>query len=162
MLPGMQDDPHGAFADMATLQSTVKALGQIWESFMNDLQAEPDPMCSGAKLGDNTVIAWVGDTLKDPNQSSGWPDGTPSNSNAMWVLGAGQLRAGWFGQIKGDGTIETWNPTTGANMPGGSSAAMAGPASAAVLFAIAKGDMRRVQDFYRGAGLDGVVKLKQM
>lgn len=162
MLPGMQDDPHGAFADMATLQSTVKALGQIWESFMNDLQAEPDPMCSGAKLGDNTVIAWVGDTLKDPNQSSGWPDGTPSNSNAMWVLGAGQLRAGWFGQIKGDGTLETWNPTTGANVPGGSSAAMAGPASAAVLFAIAKGDMRRVQDFYRGAGLDGVVKLKQM
>lgn len=162
LLPGMNDDPHGAFGDMQNLQSTVKALGQIWESFMNDLMAEPDSLCAGAKLGDNTIIAWVGDTLKDPFTPSGWPDGTPKNSNAMWVLGANQLRGGWFGQMKGDGTIETFDPTTGANVAGGSSAAMAGPAGAAVLYAVAKGDMRRVQDFYRGPAIDGLVVPKQM
>ena len=32
----------------------------------------------------------------------------------------------------------------------------------ALLYAIAKGDMRRVQDFYRGAAIDGVVKPKNM
>lgn len=162
LLPGMNDDPHGAFADLQNTITTIKGLGQIWETFFSDLMAEDDPLCAGAKLGDNTVMAWVGDTHKDPFDPSGWPDGTNVNSSAMWVFGAGQLRAGWFGQAKPDGTIETWNPTTGANVAGGSSAAMAGPAGGAVLFAVAKGDMRRVQDFYRGAGLDGVVKLKQM
>jgi len=162
LLPGMNDDPHGFFADLQNSVATVQGLGRIWESFFADLMAEDDPMCAGAKLGDNTVMAWVGDTHKDPFQQSGWPDGTANNSSAMWVLGAGQLRAGWFGQAKADGSIETWNPTTGQNMPGGSSAAMAGPAGGAVLFAVAKGDLRRVQDFYRGPGLDGVVKLKQM
>ena len=80
----------------------------------------------------------------------------------MWVFGASQLRAGWFGQMKGDGTVETFDPTTGANVAGGSSAAMAGPAGAAVLYAVAKGDMRRVQDFYRGPAIDGLVVPKQM
>ena len=37
------------------------------------------------------------------------------------------------------------------------SAALAAPASAAVLFAVAKGDMRRVSDFYRGVDIGGVV-----
>lgn len=163
LLPGMNDDPHGAFTDMPTLQSTVKALGQIWEAFMNDLMAEDDPLCAGSKIGDNTVIAWVGDTLKDPNNQSGWPDGTPKNSNAMWVLGAGWTRAGWFGQIKGDGSLETWDPTTGQNTTSGmTSSNLAGPAGAAVLYAVAKGDIRRVQDFYRGPAIDGVVKPKNM
>jgi hypothetical protein len=162
LLPGMNDDPHGAFADLQNTMTTIQKLGQIWEAFFADLMAEDDPMCSGAKLGDNTVMAWVGDTHKDPFNPSGWPDGTANNSSAMWVFGAGQLRAGWFGQAKADGSIETWNPTTGAEVAGGSSAAMAGPAGGAVLFAVAKGDLRRVQDFYRGPGLDGVVKLKQM
>ena len=160
--PGMNDDPHGAFADMATLTSTVITLGKIWDAFMADLMAEPDPMTAGAKLGDNTVIAWVGDTFKTPNNPSGWGDGTAGNSNALYVLGANQLRGGWFGQIKGDNTIETWNPTTGANVPGGTPGPLAAPASAALLYAIAKGDMRRVQDFYRGAAIDGVVKPKNM
>jgi hypothetical protein len=162
LLPGMNDDPHGAFADPTGTAQSIKVLGQIWEAFMADLMAIDDPTSAGSKIGDNTVIAWIGDTHKDPFTPSGWPDGTASNSNAMWVYGAGQLRGGWFGQIKSDGTIETWNPTTGANMPGGVSANMSGPASGAVLFAVSKGDLRRVQDFYRGPGLDGVVHLKTM
>ena len=32
------------------------------------------------------------------------------------------------------------------------------PASAAIAYAIAKGDMRRVNDFYRGVAIDGVVR----
>jgi hypothetical protein len=162
LLPGMLDDPHGAFADPTGTAQSIKTLGQIWESFFADLMAIDDPMCAGAKIGDNTVMAWVGDTHKDPFTPSGWPDGTANNSNAMWVFGAGQLKAGWFGQAKADGSIETWDPTTGAEIQGGSSAAMAGPAGGAVLFAVAKGDMRRVQDFYRGPTLDGVVHVKQM
>jgi hypothetical protein len=162
LLPGMNDDPHGAFGDMQGLQQTAVTLGKIWDGFFADMMAEPDPMCAGAKLGDNLVVTWSGDTPKDPNQPSGWPDGTPNNSNFMFALGNGQLKGGWFGQIHGDGSVDTWDPTTGKDMTGGSSAAMAGPAGAAVLFAVAKGDMRRVQDFYRGPGLDGVVNLKTM
>jgi hypothetical protein len=75
----------------------------------------------------------------------------------MYVMGNGYLRTGWFGQALGNGTIETWNPTTGANVPGGSSAAMSEPASAAVLYATVKGDMRRVRELYRGAAIDGVI-----
>ena len=160
LLPGMQDDPHGAFGDMAGLQSTAMTLGKIWDGFMGDLMATDDPLCSGAKMGDNIVITWCGDTPKDPNTPSGWPDGTPNNANWIYALGNGQLKAGWFGQVKGDGTIMTWDPTTGADMAGGSTANLAPPADAAVLFAVCKGDMRRVQDFYRGAGIDGVVNLK--
>jgi hypothetical protein len=157
----MNDDPHGAFADLQNSIQTVKTLGQIWESFANDLMAEPDPLCSGAKLSDNTVMAWVGDTPKDPLTASGWPDGTNNNSNWMYVLSAGQLRAGWFGDYKAN-SVDTWDPQTGNNVTGGQSANMSGPASAAVLYAVAKGDMRRVQDFYRGTPIDGVVVPKQM
>ena len=35
------------------------------------------------------------------------------------------------------------------------------PAAAAAAYAVAKGDMRRVQDFYRGAAIDGVVNAVQ-
>jgi hypothetical protein len=76
------------------------------------------------------------------------------------VLGNGWLKAGWHGQVKGDGTIETWNPTTGDAVAGGTTAALAGPAGAAVLYAVARGDMRRVNDFYRGADIGGVVTAK--
>jgi hypothetical protein len=162
LLPFMLDDPHGAFADMAGTTATIQSLGKILSAFMADLQAIDDPSCAGSKIGDNTVMAFVGDTHKDPFNMSGWPDGTANNSNVVWVYGAGQLRGGWFGQAKADGTLETWNPTTGAEVAGGSSAAMAAPADGAVLYAVAKGDLRRVQDFYRGPGLDGVIVPKNM
>lgn len=79
----------------------------------------------------------------------------------MYVLGAGHLRSGWFGDVKGNGTIATWNPTTGANLDRGSTldlAALAAPASAAVLYAIGKGDMERVTPFYRGPSIAGAVR----
>jgi hypothetical protein len=162
MMPFANDDPHGAFANMATLTSTVIAFAKVYSAFMADLMAEPDPTCTGAKLADNTVIGWTGDTFKDPNTPGGWPDGTPGNTNILYVQGAGLLRSGWFGDIKGNDAIETWNPSTGANVPGGAAGPLAAPAGAALLYAVAKGDMRRVQDFYRGVPIDGVVKPRQM
>ena len=122
----------------------VETLGKIWDTFMAEMMAEPDPMCAGAKLGDNLVITWSGDTPKTPNAPNGWGDGTPQNSNWIYVLGNGYLKAGWFGQVKADNTIETFNAASGTNVAGGQSAAMAGPAGAAVLYAVARGDMRRV------------------
>lgn len=159
MLPGMNDDPHPAFQNLTDLQTKVQTLGSIWSAFMADLQATPDPRC-GTPLSENTVIAWIGDTGKDPFQAAGWPDGTPQNSNWMYVMGNGYLRSGWFGQVQTNNRIQTWNPTTGANVDGGSSAAMARPASAAVLYAVAKGDMNVVRRYYSGPGIDGVVKPK--
>jgi hypothetical protein len=158
MLPAFLDDPHGAFQDMATLQATAVAYGKMLDAFMGDVMAVDDPMCAGRKIGDNLVMAWIGDTHKNPFNPSGWGDGTTANSNVMWVMSNGYTKAGWFGQDN-KGSIVTWNPTTGADDPAAtmSSAALAAPASAAVLFAVAKGDMRRVSDFYRGVDIGGVV-----
>lgn len=158
MLPAFLDDPHGAFQDMATLAATAQAYGKMLDAFMSDVMGIDDPMCAGRKIGDNLVMAWIGDTTKDPFNSAGWPDGTNSNSNVMWVMSNGYNKAGWFGQDTG-GALTTWNPTTGADDPAAtmSSAQLAAPASAAVLFAVAKGDMRRVSDFYRGVDIGGVV-----
>ena len=76
MMPAFLDDPHGAFQDVATLTATVQAYGKMLDAFMADCMAIDDPMCAGRKIGDNLVMAWIGDTTKDPFTPSGWPDGT--------------------------------------------------------------------------------------
>jgi len=158
IMPAFLDDPHGAFQDMATLASTAVSYGKMLDAFMADCMAVDDPMCAGRKIGDNLVMAWWGDTTKDPFTASGWPDGTTANSSVMWVMSNGYNKAGWFGQDTG-GTLTTWDPTTGKDVPTGgmTSAQLAAPAAAAVLFAVAKGDMRRVSDFYRGVDIGGIV-----
>jgi hypothetical protein len=161
MMPAFLDDPHGAFQNLTTLQQTVEGYGKILDAFMADVMAVPDPMCAGRKIGDNLVMAWNGDTTKDALNKSGWPDGTMNNHNVLYVMGAGFVKAGWFGGINAQKALETWDPATGANTATGmTSAQLAAPASAAVLYAVAKGDMRRVQDFYRGGAIDGVVNLQ--
>jgi hypothetical protein len=160
MLPTFLDDPHGAFQDMATLTATVQQYAKMLDAFMGDLMSIDDPMCAGRKMGDNLVMAWIGDTTKDALNSSGWPDGTMNNHNVMYVFGNGWTKAGWFGGIDANKALNTWDPTTGANTTTGmTSAQLAAPASAAVLFAVAKGDMRRVQDFYRGVDISGVINV---
>jgi hypothetical protein len=150
MLPAMLDDPHGAFADPAASAQTAFALGQILDAFMTDVMAVDDPMCAGRKIGDNLVMTVHGDTFKNPFAPSGWGDGTPANSSILYVLGNGYLNPGWFGEAKEGNTLDTWDPATGANMTNGmSSASLAAPADAAVLYAVAKGDARRVNDFTR-------------
>jgi len=160
MLPAFLDDPHGAFQDVPTLMATVKSFSKMLDAFMGDLMAIDDPMCAGRKIGDNLVMAACGDTFKDPLNSNGWPDGTPNNCNILYVMGNGFTKAGWFGGVGADKTLNTWDPTTGAQKAAGTgmtSAQLANPASAAVLFAVAKGDSRRVSDFYRGVDYSGVV-----
>jgi hypothetical protein len=162
MIPAFLDDPHGAFADMATLTATVKAYGKILGAFMSDVMGMDDPMCAGRKIGDNLVMTWHGDTYKSPQNPSGWGDNTPNGSNALWVLGNGFIKGGWFGGLNTNNVFETWDPTSGANTATGpTSAALEAPASAAVLYAVAKGDARRVQDFFRTDLSPNVINVTQ-
>ncbi len=153
----LRDDPHGAFNDMNNLRMRVSLLGKILDGFMLDLAGYDDASCAGSKLSDNVVMTIHGDTPKNPRDRNGWPDGTPNNSNWMYVYGNGLLKTGWFGGIMRDGTVKGFDPATGADNDT-ASRDLAGPASAAVAYAIAKGDMRRVGDFARGVNINGVVR----
>jgi hypothetical protein len=162
IFPAMLDDPHGMFSGgNAMAQMTAQTLGQIFTAFMNDCANTPDPACSSQKLSDSIIITSHGDTTKDPTNRGGWPDGTPGNSNTLYVYGNGYLKTGWFGNIDGSGNVTGWDPTTGAAVPGQASAMTAAPAGAAVLYAVSKGDSRRVEDFYTGPALTGVINVTQ-
>jgi hypothetical protein len=161
ILPAMRDDPHGAFNNMGQLTNNVVALGKIFDAFLADCAAAPDPSGCGKTLADGVVFTIHGDTPKTPLNRNGWPDGTPQNSNWLYVYGNGFLKTGWHGGIMANGTVNGFNPATGANVQGQASATTANAASAAALYAVAKGDMRRVQDFYRGGSIDGIVNLMQ-
>jgi hypothetical protein len=150
LIPAMQDDPHGAFADPSGSATTLMQLGTMLDAFMNDCMAVDDPMCAGRKIGDNLVMTVHGDTYKDPFAPSGWADGTPQNSSIMYVLGNGFLNPGWFGEATSGTALTTFDPATGANTTSGmTSSALTPSADAAVLYAVAKGDPRRVSDFTR-------------
>lgn len=161
VMPAMRDDPHGAFTDMTSLQANVLALGKIFDAFMADCAATPDPSGCGKTLADGIVMTIHGDTPKTPLDSNGWPDGTPQNSNWLYVFGNGYLKTGWFGGITKGGQVNGFNPADGtaANV---SSQQNANAAAAAAAFAVAKGDMRRVQDFYRGGSIAGLVNPVQI
>lgn len=157
ILPAMRDDPHGAFNNMANLQMTVKTLGLQLDAFLSDLAEVQDPLCTARTLADDVVLTIHGDTPKDPRNMNGWPDGTPGNSNWLYVMGNGYLKTGWFGGVRADGSVDGFDPSTGKNMPNQASTATSAAAGAAVAFAVAKGDMKRVRDFYTGPGIDGIV-----
>lgn len=161
ILPAMRDDPHGAFNDMNGLRMTTTSLGAIFDGFMADLADTPDDSCPGSSLADNIVMTIHGDTPKTPLNRSGWPDGTPGNSNWMYVYGNGLLKTGWHGGIDRNGNVQGWDPATG-NNAGYDGGATAQAATAAVAYAVAKGDDRRVSDFARGVNIDGIVNLVQM
>jgi hypothetical protein len=158
ILPAMQDDPHGAFADVTTLNSNVKTLGMIFDAFMADCMGLADPSGGADTLGDNVVITITGDTPKDALTASGWPDNTASNHNLLYVMGNGYLKTGWFGNLSTGGQLTTWDPTTGG--PGTmTSAQLATYGTSAAAYAIAKGDARRVQDF-NGTAPQGAIVLQ--
>jgi hypothetical protein len=159
IVPALRDDPHGAFGDMASLRDTTQTLGGILDAFMGDLTAAEDPSCSARSLGDNVVMTIHGDTPKDPRVKSGWPDGTPNDSNWIYAMGNGFLKTGWHGGVRANGATDVFDPTTGETVANGSSQSVSAAAGAAVAFAVAKGDMRRVQDFYNGPAIDGIVNI---
>lgn len=157
ILPAFRDDPHGAFNDMGSLRRTVREVGASLDAFLSDLMAIDDPTCGDSRIGENVVVSIHGDTPKNPLRRDGWPDGTPGDSNWCYVLGAGQLRTGWFGGIRRDGNVVGFDPTTGEERGSVTSAATANAASAAITYAVARGDMRRVSDFYRGQSIRGLI-----
>lgn len=159
IIPAMRDDPHGAFGDMGTLRTTVQTLGTMLDAFMADLASMDDPSCSARNLSESVVMTVHGDTPKDPRDRSGWPDGTPNNSNWIYVMGNGYTKTGWFGGVRTNGNTDVFDPTTGNTVPNGNSGDVSAAAGAAVAFAVAKGDMRRVEDFYNGPSIEGIVNI---
>ena len=166
IVPSFRDDPHGLFGggkQQALMDST--ALGKVMDAFMAQAAAAPDPSCSAKSLADNLVITWHGDTTKDPFDENVWGDGTSSNSNTLYVYGNGYLKTGWMGTYTGAGKVSTFDPATGQDVAVSgtvTTGTMANAAAAAALYAVAKGDMRRVQDFYRGQAITGLVNIQQL
>jgi len=147
ILPGLRDDPHQAFADPAGLRQSTTGLQKVLDGFLADLATKTDSV-TGEKLSDAIVITIDGDTPKTPLDRNNWLDDTPSNANWMYVYGGGQLRTGWFGGIDRTGATTGFNPATGAPATyNGDLQAQA--ACAAVAYAIARGNLRAVQDFSR-------------
>jgi hypothetical protein len=161
VLPAMKDDPHGAFNDMNSLLSTVTDLGKVLDGFYADLAMTTDDQCAGQTLADSFVMSIHGDTPKDPLNRNGWPDGTEQNSNWTYVLGNGMLRTGWFGGIDRNGNVKGWDPATGNDAAyNGGNLAKAG--TAAIAYAVARGDARRVGDFANGVNINGIAVPVQM
>ena len=151
-LPAMRDDPHGAFADGSAM-SVPPMLKKVFDGFMNDLKVTVDDN-TGKILADDTVITITGDTTKNPLQRGGWPDGTPNNSNVMWVYSAGHLMSGWFGGTLRNGTAQGFDANGAtATYNGANTARMA---LAAVSYAIAKRDDRAITAFANGIKVAGV------
>lgn len=144
--PAFRDDPHGAFDnnDVAVVPAQLKA---VMDGFMTDLQTTMDANTQ-KPLADNIVITIKGDTFKNPINKDGWGDGTPGNTNVVYIYSSGQLLSGWFGDISAtgavqgvgaDGKLTTYN---GANT--------AKYALASVLYATAMGDDRAIQGLAGG------------
>jgi len=154
------DDPHGAFGGGNQMpMDMAAALGQQYDAFMAQAAATPDPGCSSKSLADNIILTMSGDLPKDPYDRNGWNDGTMNNANFLYVFGNGYLKTGWFGSYDSD-KVSTFDPATGANVAVSqtvTTGSMGPTAAAAAAYAVAKGDLRRVQDFYRGPAFPALV-----
>jgi hypothetical protein len=143
---GFNNDPHGMFANGdAQAAAMAQALGKMLNGIHDLAKSKQDPACSSKTLADRFVFTVSGDTYKSPTNRNGWGDGTPNGTNLLYVMGNGYLKSGWFGEVVG--TVAGWDPATG-NTGGAYNGAMLGnAAAAAALFAVARGDERRVRDF---------------
>lgn len=161
VIPAFRDDPHGAFDNMPTLLDEVAQLGRMLDEFFNDLSVD-DPSCPGNTVADNTILSIHGDTPRTPFQRSNWPDPTPGNCNVAFVYGAGYLKSGWFGAVDrtGDSSIRGWDPTTGEpiDFSGQVRRDNGKHAAAAIAYAIARGDSRRVGDF-TNVNIEGITNI---
>jgi hypothetical protein len=148
VLPGLRDDPHGAFGDISGTTSTLADLKKVFDGFMADITAR--------QMADDVVITVEGDTPKTPVDFRNWADATPGNHNLAYVWSGGQLKSGWFGSVAPNGTVTGFDPATGlARTYDGDLQAQG--AVAAVAYALTRGDLRRVQDFSR-ADITGLVR----
>ena len=163
VMRGFNNDPHGMFANGdAQAMATAQAMGKMLTGIHDLAKSRPDPSCSAKTLADSIVMSFSGDTFKAPFGRNGWGDGTPNGSNLLYVMGAGQLKSGWFGDMDPTMGAVGWDQTTGAasGTYTGRGAELGASAAAALLYAVSKGDARRVADFYNGKALgEGIVNL---
>ncbi len=152
VLPAMRDDPHGAFAD-GSIDLVPPQLKKMLDGFMTHLTQTVDT-ATNKSLADDVVVTISGDTTKDPRERSGWPDGTPGNTNHLYVLGGGHLKTGWFGSSDRNGDVQGFN---GAGNPVAySQDDTAEIALASVAYAIAKRDERLISQFANGTTATGI------
>lgn len=152
VLPAMRDDPHGAFAD-GSVDTVPAQLKGVFDGFMADLVATTDDNTLKS-LADDTVITVCGDTTKNPLDRSGWPDGTPMNTNQVFVYSAGHLKSGWFGQVKANGSVDGFDAQGAAATY--NSGMTARYAMASIAYAIAKRDERKISAFANGLTISGI------
>lgn len=150
-LPAMRDDPHGAFdnGDVNTVPAQLKG---VFDGLMADLVATVDDNTLKA-LADDTVITIHGDTTKNCLQRGGWPDGSPGNTNRVYVYSAGHLKSGNFGSIDRNGTVKGFD-AKGADVAY-NGATTAKFAMASIAYAIAKRDERAISQFANGTTVSG-------
>ena len=147
----MRDDPHGAF-DGGDVNTIPAALKKVFDGFMADLTSTTDDTTLKS-LADDTVITIHGDTTKNPLVRSGWPDGSPGNTNTVYVYSAGHLKSGHFGQVKANGTAEGFNASGAAATYNGAQTSRF--AMASIAYAIAKRDERAISQFANGTTISG-------
>jgi hypothetical protein len=140
-------DPHGTFDDLPGAHTVIKYWGMALDRFYQDLSTAVDPACTMQTLDKTTILTVHGDHPHDPLSRPGWKDSTPGNANWLYVMGNGYIPAGWHGHSRTDNTAGGINPATGLEIPYNGQTAAHG-ASAAILHAIARGDKKKVQEFY--------------
>ena len=169
MMPAFNDDFHAGFEKPGEPLATITVIGATLDAFLADLKV-PDPQCAGSTIADNLVMTFHSDTPKTPLIRADWPDATPGKCNWIYALGAGWLKTGWYGGVyleSGSAAVSTFDPATGAEVKKGNAGtntttAAAMPTAGAILYAVAKGDIRRVNDFYKGTSFYGIVRPKIM
>jgi len=151
VLPAMRDDPHGAFnGDVNIVPPQLK---KMLDGFMTHLTNTIDE-ATQKSLVDDVIVTISGDTTKDPLNQAGWPDGTPGNTNTVYVLGGGHLKTGWFGSIDRTGAVQGFSPAGAPIAYNGANTARL--ATASIAFAIAKRDERLISQFANGTTAPGL------
>lgn len=153
-------DPHTT-GDTATTKNmgrtTTMHLGRILDGFYADLAKAEDPDQPGKTLDQTTVFLAYGDTPHTPLKLDAWPDATPEDSNWLYVMGQGHLKDGWFGQVHANGDVSGFDPTSGQDVLGQPATQTSTAAGAAAAYAVAKGDMNTVSQYYVGPPITGMV-----
>jgi hypothetical protein len=110
-------------------------------------------------MDENCVLTVHGDTPHNPLTAGGnWEDQMPQACNWLYVMGAGHLKSGWFGSLHTNGTTDGFDPATGATIANQDSLKTSTAAGAAVAYAIAKGNMNKVSEYYSGGPITGLIK----
>jgi hypothetical protein len=152
VMRAFNDDPHGAF-DGGAVMTRAPMHAKVYQAFMDDLTNNVDDNTLQS-LADSTVITMAGDTTKAPCNKNGWGDGTPNNSNVVYVYSAGHLKSGWFGGTTRNNVAMGFD-ATGATAPY-NGAATARFATASIAYAIAKRDERLISAFANGTTISNV------